>query len=209
MLTGRYMTSTKNISAIMKKVVEGTAPTKFTVAHLKSIGFKSSNDLGVIPLLKELAFLAPDGTPTPRYHAYRDSSNSRKVLGEALREAYEDVFHINERPTDADKTAIEGKFKSVHNVTDRVATEQTRTFFALLSLAELDSSPKTKETQQHDDQKELINEEKDAAAPNRKPEMPAPALGGLRYNIEIHLPATKDIEVFNAIFKALKEHLLD
>jgi hypothetical protein len=32
-------------------------------------------------------------------------------------------------------------------------------------------------------------------------------LGGLHYNIQIHLPATKDIEVFNAIFKSLKEHL--
>jgi hypothetical protein len=31
---------------------------------------------------------------------------------------------------------------------------------------------------------------------------------GLHYNIQIHLPATKDIEVFNAIFKSLKEHLL-
>ena len=32
---------------------------------------------------------------------------------------------------------------------------------------------------------------------------------GLRYNVEVHLRATKDVEVFNAIFKALKEHLLD
>jgi len=32
---------------------------------------------------------------------------------------------------------------------------------------------------------------------------------GLHYNIEIHLPATKDIEVFNAIFHALRENLLE
>jgi len=31
----------------------------------------------------------------------------------------------------------------------------------------------------------------------------------LRHNIEVHLPATKDIEVYSAIFKALREHLLD
>ena len=30
---------------------------------------------------------------------------------------------------------------------------------------------------------------------------------GLHYNIQVHLPATKDIEVYNAIFKSLKEHL--
>jgi acetoin utilization deacetylase AcuC-like enzyme len=32
---------------------------------------------------------------------------------------------------------------------------------------------------------------------------------GLHYNIQIHLPATKDAEVYNAIFKSLKEHLID
>jgi hypothetical protein len=31
----------------------------------------------------------------------------------------------------------------------------------------------------------------------------------LHYNIQIHLPATKDVEVFNAIFRSLREHLLD
>jgi hypothetical protein len=31
---------------------------------------------------------------------------------------------------------------------------------------------------------------------------------GLNYNIQIHLPATKDLEVYNAIFKSLREHLI-
>jgi hypothetical protein len=30
----------------------------------------------------------------------------------------------------------------------------------------------------------------------------------LSYTINLNLPATKDIEVFNAIFKSIKEHLL-
>jgi hypothetical protein len=32
---------------------------------------------------------------------------------------------------------------------------------------------------------------------------------GLHYNIQIHLPATKDLEVYNAKFKSLKDHLID
>lgn len=32
---------------------------------------------------------------------------------------------------------------------------------------------------------------------------------GLKYDIAIHLPATKDIEVYNAIFKSLRDHLVD
>lgn len=37
--------------------------------------------------------------------------------------------------------------------------------------------------------------------------MPTPQISGLHYNIQIHLPATKDAEVYNAIFKSLREHL--
>ena len=64
MLTKRYLTSNKNLAAIMGKIVDGTAPSKFTQAHLKSIGFKSSNDFGVVGLLKDLKFLSEDGSPT-------------------------------------------------------------------------------------------------------------------------------------------------
>ncbi|HEU0014251.1 MAG TPA: DUF5343 domain-containing protein [Longimicrobium sp.] len=204
MLSSRYMVTNKNLPAILQKIVEGAAPEKFTVAHLKGLGFTSSNDQGVLPLLKDLKFLSADGTPTPRYHRYRDKSQSRRVLGEALREAYEDLFHINEHLSDADKQAVVGRFKSTHNVTDLVAERQAATFLSLLKLADLPKSGATREP--------------DIAPPSpptepkvERPHQPvvASAFAGLRYNIEVHLPATKDIEVYNAIFKSLREHLLD
>ena len=34
--------------------------------------------------------------------------------------------------------------------------------------------------------------------------MPTPQISGLHNNIQIHLPATKDAEVYNAIFKSLR-----
>lgn len=205
MLSSRYMVSTKNLPAIMQKIVEGAAPDKFTVAHLKGIGFTSSNDQGVLPVLKDLKFLSADGAPTPRYHTYRDKSQSRKVLGEALREAYDDLFHINEHPSDADRQALIGRFKSTHNATDLVAERQAVTFLALLKLADL---PGKASTTKHVGQPAPHEEPPPKVD---RPSLPAvaSAFSGLRYNIEVHLPATKDVEVYNAIFKSLKEHLLD
>lgn len=206
MLTSRNMVSNKNLPAILQKIVEGAAPDKFTLAHLKGIGFASSNDQGVVPLLKDLKFLTSDGTPTSRYHAYRDKSQSRKILGEALREAYEDLFHINERPSDADRQAIIGRFKSTHNVTDLVAERQAATFLALLKLADLPTPGRASA----EPTESLPPPEPPSPRPERAPVPSAlPAFSGLRYNIEVHLPATKDVEVYNAIFKSLREHLLD
>ena len=207
MLTSRYMTSVKNLPAIMQKIVEGTAPEKFTIAHLKSIGFKSSNDQGILPLLKDLGFLSADGTPTQRYHDYRDRSQSKTVMADALREGYEELFHINEKPTESDRDAIHGKFKSAHNVTDRVAQEQTRTFLALLKLADLDTKKKSKKAVTRAEERPP-NAGGDGAETKRRTEGHIDVVG-LRYNVEIHLPATKDVEVYNAIFRSLKEHLIE
>nr|WP_256374544.1 DUF5343 domain-containing protein [Lysobacter sp. cf310] len=200
------MTSVKNLPAIMQKIIDGTAPDKFTVAHLKSIGFKSSNDQGVLPVLKDLGFLTADGSPTKRYLDYRDKSRSKQVLGQALREAYEDLFHINENLSDSDRQAIIGRFKSAHNVSDVVAERQASTFLNLLKLADISSSVGHSKHKTASAANEPIQE-----APKSERAASAHPLhfNGLRYNIEIHLPATKDVEVYNAIFKSLKEHLLD
>ena len=154
MLTKRYLPSVKNLPAIMAKVVEGTAPTRFTISHLKGLGFKSSNDNAVIPLLKDLGFLSDDGTPTSRYHDYRDKSRSRLVMAVALREAYEGLFHISERPGTADRAAIEGKFKSEHNLSDRLAQQCAITFYAFLKLADLDASTALSQKTNRDERKE-------------------------------------------------------
>jgi hypothetical protein len=203
MLTARYMSSTKNLPKIMDAVVKGTAPAKFSVEHLQGLGFKSSNDRAIIPLLKDLKFLSEDGTPTQRYHQYR--GHPRPVMGEALREAYEELFHVNAKPSDADRAAIIGKFKTAHGVSDRVAECQAVTFLALLKMADLDAKPPLIPTIPDLSEVKMPPLDLDKA----KKTKPEATTLSLRYNIEVHLPATKDIEVFRAIFKALREHLAD
>lgn len=190
------------IPEFFAKLQEGQAPTNFTQQHLKDIGFPSSNHRAFIPLLKALGFLTPGGSPTDRYHAYRDKSQARAILGAAIKEAYADLFIIKTHPTEKDKALIEGKFKSVHNATDRPAELMAKTFFALLKIADLEHA--------HQPPSVVPTAPLPVEVPSQAPH-PAPktvASPGLHYNIQIHLPATKDVEVYNAIFKSLKEHLI-
>ena len=205
-LAESYVQTYGQLGEVFKRISEGQAPDKFTRQHLKDLGFASSNFHAVIPLLKSLGFLAPDGSPTSRYHAYRDHSQSRTVLGEALREAYGDLFTIKANPTTADRALIEGKFKSAHNTSERVAQLMASTFYALLTLADIHGpAVKAAPAPQIEANVEVMSP---VQPPNREPQ-PSPHRPTLHYNIQIHLPATKDVEVFNAIFKSLREHLLD
>jgi Family of unknown function (DUF5343) len=209
MLTKRYLLSTKNLNDILNKIVEGVAPPKFTTEHLKSLGFASSSDRSIIPLLKDLGFLAADGTPTARYQDYRNRSRSKAVMAEALRDAYEDVFHIREVPTPADRDAVKGLFKSKHNSTDRVAELQAMTFFALLPMADLKAKPSGPKVPDSIKREVADGETGDGA---KGGDQPPPSLRQLttelHYTIQVHLPATKEIEVYNAIFRSLRENLL-
>lgn len=195
------------IPEFLAKLQEGQAPSSFTQQHLKDIGFPSSNHRAFIPMLKALGFLSANGAPTPRYHAYRNKSQARQVLGEAIKEAYSDLFVIKSHPSDKDKGLIEGKFKSVHNATDRPAELMAKTFFALLKIADIDHvpSPQPKTVEPPSPPSTEVSE---GTPPPTGAALGASPLSGLHYNIQIHLPATKDVEVYNAIFKSLKEHLI-
>ncbi|HEY7351438.1 MAG TPA: DUF5343 domain-containing protein [Terriglobales bacterium] len=205
-LTNSYIQVYGQLPEFFKRIADGQAPTKFTRQYVKDLGFASSNFYAVIPLLKSLGFLSPDGTPTARYHEYRNTARSRHVMGEALKEAYSDLFTIKARPIDADRELIEGKFRSVHNATPITAKLMTSTFYSLLALADLSNSsePDIKSKETEEQLKTTIPPKPEAESEKGR------RLGtNLHYNIQIHLPATKDVEVYNAIFKSLKGHLLE
>jgi hypothetical protein len=210
-LTSKYSVAYGRLPDLFAKIRDGQAPEQFTQQLLKDWGFTSSHDRASIPLLKELGFLSPDGKPTTRYHDYRDHSRSRAVMADALREAYGDLFLIKEHPTDGDKDAIHGKFRSFHNVSDNVANCLTKTFYTLLGLSDLKSKKAKPKDPEEMEQPERLgtamhqpHESERGSGTSRRV-----AGAGLHYNIQIHLPASKDVEVYNAIFKSLREHLFE
>jgi hypothetical protein len=209
-LTSKYTVAVSRIPDLFEKIRDGQAPDQLSQQLLKDWGFSSTNDRAFIPILKELGFLSPDGKPTTRYHDYRDHSRSKLVMAQALRDAYGDIFLIKEHPSDADKAAIKGKFKSFHNTSDHVAGLMTKTFYELLKLSDLKSTSKPAKAKTT-----KIEESPESPPPNPVNGQPEgggipPIYGaGLHYNIQIHLPASKDVEVYNAIFKSLREHLIE
>ena len=207
-LSNAYTIAIGRIPDLFSRIRDGQAPDQVTTQLLKDWGFTSSNDRALLQVLKALGFLSPDGKPTNLYHDYRDHSRSRAVMGQALRNAYSDIFLIKEHPTDADRAAVQGKFKSFHNVSDLVAGLMAKNFFALLALADLRASQQSKPGASDVASKATAQGQVGAQLPDNVSNEIAITQPGLHYNIQIHLPPTKDVEVYNAIFKSLREHLL-
>lgn len=201
-----YVNNVGNLAKFLDEIRTAGVPDRVTFEFLKTLGFKSSNDRPIISVLKGIGFLDANGTPTDAYRAFRDPHGGPKVLARALRTAYSDVFLANtkahELPVDKLKGIIATKTSKGDTVVKLIAT----TFKVLCKAADFSEAVEdgvqaaTQPAKKKKDEKDVEN----TASP------PPPPLGvpGFHYNIQIHLPTTTDITVYNAIFKSLKEHLV-
>lgn len=197
-----YMLSNNKIKPILDAVQVSAKPTKFTHEFLKNLGFTSSNDRAVIPLLRKLGFLNENGAPTEYYDDLRDASNRGRVIAERMKELYSDLYTINTEIHKASDDEIKGAISRVTGKDETSVNRYFNTFKALTNIADF-STPSSKKEKNIESEQEKNAEEVYSSSigeESKKPEF--------HYNIQIHLPATTDVSVYNAIFKSLKESLL-
>jgi hypothetical protein len=197
-----YMISNNKIGPILESIKRASKPQKFTHNFLQSIGYSSTNDRAIIPLLKKLSVINEDGTPTEYYDQLRDQTLSKKVLANRIKDLYAELFTINTEIQKATDEEIKGALSRVTGKDEEMVTRYFNTFKTLCDLADFSntqvvSKPKPDEVKDAKD-KEVVKPHLE----NPKSAIP------FHYNIQIHLPATTDISVYNAIFKSLKENLL-
>lgn len=196
-----YMLSNNKISQIFDKIKGAAVPERFTVEFLRKLGFTSTNDRAFIPLLKKLGFLTADGVPTEYYSQLKETKFGF-VLAERVKELYVDLFLLDTSINTAQDPDIRGAIGRVTGKDDLSVSRYMLTFKALLPLCNFTEQPEkiqlVKDGNKRDDDSQKTKQ------PYIKQEMV-----DFHYDIQIHLPATTDINIYNAIFKSIKDNLLD
>lgn len=203
-LTNAYLTQAKNLGAILKAIRAAQAPDKFTVRFLEQLEFKSTNDRNVIGVLKGLNFLDDSGAPKQRYFEYLDDTQHKAVMGQAIQEAYGDLFKVNSKAHEMSQTDVKAKLKTLTQGTrgEAVLTKMAMTFVALCREATFGTTPVAKKPVE--EQRALKTEEKKGTERYEDKKRPMT----LSYVINIELPLTRDQAVYDAIFQSLREHIL-
>jgi hypothetical protein len=199
-----YLVTTKNLDSIINSLISAKAPEKLTGAFLKSLGFSSSNDTLYIKLFKEIGLLDSNSSPTEKYYRFLDQSESKKVMAECIEEGYSDLFSLNKKAYSMSEDDVKNKLKTLTQGTkdENIIRLMAKTFKALAEYADW-VTPK-RNVEKKEELKENIPL-KTIETPLHVQDKIKPSL---HYNIEIHLPETRDSSVYDAIFKSLKEHLL-
>lgn len=213
-LTNSYLVTSKNLESIFNSILTAKAPERFTVKFLSDLGFTSSNDRLVIGVLKALGMIDESSAPTQRYFDFLDQTQSKTVLVEGIKEAYEDLFNLRIDAQNMTNDEVKNKLKTLTQgqKTDKVISLMAMTFKSLCEYADWSkveknsgASKSTKEAAKQKQTQAETSESEESISPlktnnNKSTE--------LHYNIQIHLPETRDMAVYDAIFQSLKKHLL-
>ena len=175
---------------------------------LEDLGYKSTNDRLYIGIFKALGLIEDSGQPTTRYYEFIDQTQTGQILAQGIEEAYEDLFNLNKKAQDMTNEEIKNKLKTLTQgqKTDKVLTYMANTFKALCAQADWNKKSKNIEQSkipaynspapEKDNLSPIIDYNKSTNKMN------------LHYNIQIHLPETTNMAVYDSIFQSLKKHLL-
>ncbi len=210
-----FATATKNLQGVVNSVVNAKAPERFTNKFLEDLGYKSSNDRLYVGIFKALGLIDDNGIPLPRYYEFIDQTETGKVLTVGIQEAYEDLFNLRKDAQTLTVDEIKNKLKTLTQgqKSENVLGWMANTFKALCDIADWASTPKTSNPTNDSSVKksdsdipikssDIKNEHKTKNPTSNENAM------NLHYNIQIHLPETTNMSVYDAIFQSLKKHLL-
>jgi len=192
------------LDGILAAAQGAQAPKQFTLKFLESLGFASSTDRLVIGVLKALGFLNDSGVPAKRYFEWLDGSQAKSVMADAIRQAYADLFQVNKNANDLSLADLKGKIKTLTEgrYSDGVIGNMAATFKALSKHADF----KAREEAARRGETEPSTAPEPALALERGVEG---RLGSLVYSVNLVLPDSRDPAVYEALFRSLKEHLLN
>lgn len=203
-----YMATYGRIDHIVQKIKEAKTPDRFTNDFLKEvIQAKGTNDRAFISISKRCGLLNQDGSPTDRYKRLRstDPEVSQGAMAEAIKEGYSSLYALNEYVHKLSEKELTGLVLQLtgDEKDSRAVKNIVKTFLALRKHADFDAK-----SEDPDLTGEAPDESNDDNADDFTPPQNNDINLGLSYQINLVLPKTDDIAVFNAIFRSLRENLL-
>ncbi|HEV7659179.1 MAG TPA: DUF5343 domain-containing protein [Allosphingosinicella sp.] len=205
-----YLAASGTLKKILERITEAAQPPKFNSDFLENVlKLKGGAGRAIPPILKKLGLLSTDGVPTELYAKFRTESGRGRAAHQALRKGFPEIF----KRSDYAHTVPDNKLRDIIveitglKPNDKVVQAIKGTFNAVKSFVptDLDISGEDADTSAGFDEGQITP----------MGSMPGGLGAGtpgngirLAYNINIVLPETSDLKILNAIFRSIKENLM-
>jgi len=202
-----YVTAPNNIDKALRGIKAAATPESVSQDFVKTIlQIPGGSGNQMTSYLRKIGFVNGDGSPSDIYKRFRNPSSGGRAAAEALRVGYGSLYARNEYMHQLGDEKLRGLIieETGQGGDSSVVSMILACIKAIKRFAEWNSDP----------EEQPPSTESSAQRPLAvsSPAPTAASLNGvglnLSYTINLNLPATSDIAVFNAIFKSLKENLL-
>lgn len=204
---GIYIQVPGKVADFFSAIQSAGVPEKFTIEYLETLGFKSKNDRGLLTLLKFLGFVSSSGVPNQLYHDYRDKTVSSKVMAGAMMKAYSGLFAMYPDAYNKDSEALKNFFSSKMKVSEDAAQRMVSTFKALRSLADFNDPLDISDDSGNGTEFKTMDVGGKVKVAQMSAALQQPIV--VNINIQLTLPETKDPDVYNNLFTALRKHVIN
>lgn len=212
-----YVPNPGTLRTMLERIKESILPERFNGEFVETkLKMKGGSAKSIVPFLKKMNFVTLDGIPTEIYKEYRNKSRSGYAIAKGMRHVYSEIFEQNEYAYDMTDTELMGLIVQLTGGDEKSSTLKftLQTFKILKDMAIFEMEEESELEVMQDKDKQIHSPHSFAQPLLHYPQNQSLGVTKeesihLAYTINLNLPATTNIEVFNAIFKSLKENLLD
>ena len=206
-----YVTAPGNVTKALNAIITAATPEKVTQDFVKEVlKITGSSGNQMTSFLKKIGMAGPDGTPTEMYRKFRNEATRSVAAVAALNHGYSGLYKRNEYMHNLSDSRLKGLILEETGVDAKNAAVKLTAKCIQGIMEYVNSNTSSNETEES---KQEVTHSADTGEHQSKLPPHASQQGNgigmnLSYTINLNLPATSDIAVFNAIFRSLKENLL-
>lgn len=206
-----YITAPGNIDKALRGIRTAATPERVSQDFVKTI-LKVPGGSGdqTTAYLKKIGFANTDGSPSDIYKRFRNPASAGAAAAEALKIGYASLYKRNEFMHQLPDDKLRGLI--IEETGQGEDSKVVSLVLACIKAVKKFADWHQPELEKRQDPPPLIlaNQQNGGEAASPPPSSSSSDKVGLNlsYTINLNLPATSDIAVFNAIFKSLKENLL-
>ena len=154
-----YLTENSKLVSFLNLICVKNVPKKVTSRYILSLGFSSSNDRLLLPLLKFLGLLDSKGVPTQLYEEIHVNRTYGATLAKCVFASYKDLYQKSSIAHTLSEVELLVIFKQESTQSD--LTKAVKTFKYIGEISDFSKTPETKpqvrSTQNSEQKSKVVN----------------------------------------------------
>ncbi len=197
-----YTKTPKKLSTFLEKIRSLGIPNNADDDWLIRIGYDKASDRSLLVVLKYVGFVDQGGAPTKLWSDFR-TNNGPKALGISIREAYKKLFETYPNAQNLSDGEITAFYAGDYKGGTQGLSAISSTFKTLCAKADFAIEKKEEICDQ-----DITEQIKKTNTSRNQPDSSKDKNLTINFNIQINLPNTDKSDIYDKIFKSMKQYLL-